>query len=120
MITIYGINNCDVTQKAIKWLKARNTPFVFHDYKVSGIDKATLEKWLQHFPINKVANAKSTTYRSLTDAEKASITDKQKAVALMMQHNSLIKRPIWDLGDGTFFIGWDESAIDKLLAGTKK
>ena len=36
MITIYGIKNCDTMQKALKWLDARGTEYVFHNYKESG------------------------------------------------------------------------------------
>ena len=84
-------------QKAIKWLDANKVKYHFHDYKESGIDKDTIEVWLQHFPIDKVINLRSTTYKELTDSERESIADKSKAIALMMKYNSIIKRPVWDL-----------------------
>ena len=115
MIIIYGIKNCDTMQKALKWLDAKGLKYIFHDYKVSGIDKATLELWLQHFPINKLVNIKSTTYRELTDKEKASIADKSKAIELMIKYNSLIKRPVWDLRNGEFLLGWDEKGLVKKI-----
>ena len=102
-------------QKAFKWLDARKVEYDFHNYKESGIDKATLETWLKHFPADKLINTKGTTYRALTDNEKASITNKSKAIALMMNNTSLIKRPVWDLGNGKFFLGWDENELSKLL-----
>jgi len=103
-------------QKAIKWLDANKVKYHFHDYKESGIDKDTIEVWLQHFPIDKVINLRSTTYKELTDSERESIADKSKAIALMMKYNSIIKRPVWDLGNGNFFLGWDEKALGKLIA----
>lgn len=102
-------------QKAFKWLDAKKIEYVFHNYKESGIDKATLELWLKHFPTDKLINTKGTTYRALTDTEKASISNKAKAIALMMKNTSLIKRPVWDFGDGTFFLGWDEKELSKLV-----
>lgn len=102
-------------QKAFKWLDANKIKYTFHDYKESGIDKATLELWLKHFPTDKLVNTKSTTYRSFTDIEKASIASKAKAIALMMNNTSVIKRPVWDLGNGRFFLGWDEKELSKLL-----
>ena len=102
-------------QKAFKWLDARKIAYVFHDYKVEGIDKATLKLWLKHFPADKLANTKSTTYRALTDDQKAGISVKAKAIELMMEHTSLIKRPVWDLGEGRFFLGWDEEVLAKLV-----
>ena len=115
MITIYGIPNCDTVQKAIKWLNANNLQFQFHNYREAGIDKQTLMKWLQHFPINKLVNTRSTTYKELSDEEKKCIDNKDAAIAVMMQHNSVIKRPVWDMGDGRFFLGWDEKELAKLL-----
>ena len=102
-------------QKAFKWLDAKKVKYAFHNYKESGIDKATLETWLKHFPADKLINTKGTTYRALADNEKASITNKSKAIALMMNNTSLIKRPVWDLGNGKFFLGWDENELSKLL-----
>jgi arsenate reductase len=115
MITLYGIKNCDTMQKAFKWLDAKKIKYTFHDYKESGIDKATIESWLEHLPLDKVVNTKSTTYRALTDAEKASITSRPKAIALMIKNTSLIKRPVWDFGNGTFFLGWNEEELSKLI-----
>ncbi len=102
-------------QKAFKWLDAKGLKYEFHDYKEKGIDKTTLELWLQHFPIDKLLNTKSTTYRALSDTEKASISSKTKAIALMMKYNSLIKRPVWDFGKGIFFLGWNEDEISRLV-----
>ena len=102
-------------QKAFKWLDAKKLKYTFHNYKESGIDKATLELWLQHFPTDKLINTKGTTYRELTDTEKSSITNKSKAITLMMNNTSLIKRPVWDFGNGTLFLGWDENELNKLL-----
>jgi len=115
MVTIYGIKNCDTMQKALKWMDANKVKHTFHNYKEAGIDKPTLELWLQHFPTDKLINTKGTSYRKLTDDEKASITSKPAAIALMMKNPSLIKRPVWDLGNGTFFLGWDENELSKLL-----
>jgi arsenate reductase len=103
-------------QKAFKWLNAKKIKYAFHDYKERGIDKATLELWLKHFATDKLINTKSTTYKALTDKEKESITNKAKAIALMIQYNSLIKRPVWDLGNGHFFLGWDEAALSKVIS----
>lgn len=103
-------------QKALKWLDAKKLKYTFHDYKESGIDKATIEHWLKHLPLDKVVNTKSTTYRGLTDIEKASVTNKAKAMSLMIKNTSLIKRPVWDFGNNTYFLGWDEKAVADLIA----
>ncbi len=102
-------------QKALKWLNANELAYEFHNYKEEGIDKATLEVWLQHFPTDKLVNLKSTTYKNLTDEEKAGVANKAKAIKLMIAQPSIIKRPFWDLGNGQFFLGWNEPELTKLL-----
>ena len=102
-------------QKALKWLDARGTEYVFHNYKESGIDKATITEWLKHLPLDKVVNLRSTTYKELTAEEKADTTNKTKAIALMIKHNSLIKRPLWNLGNGKFYLGWNEMELSQLI-----
>ncbi len=102
-------------QKAIKWLNANNIPYTFHDYKEAGIDKATINNWLQYLPLDKVVNKNSTTYKELPEEDRAAISSKPKAIALMMKHNSVIKRPLWDFGDNTFLLGWNEPELAKKL-----
>lgn len=104
-------------QKALKWLDANKLEYQFHNYKESGIDKATLQLWLKFLPVNKLVNTQSTTFKALTDEEKASIGSKPAAIALMMKYNSIIKRPVWDLGDNRFFLGWKEDELSSLLLG---
>jgi len=115
MITIYGIHNCDTVQKAIKWLDKNKIPYTFHNYKESGIDKPTLELWLKQLPVDKLINLRSTTFRELSDDEKAGIANKSSAIALMIKYNSIIKRPVWDFGNGNLYLGWNEADISKLV-----
>jgi len=102
-------------QKAFKWLEAKKIKYYFHNYKEEGIDKATLEVWLKHFPVDKLINQKGSTFRSLSVDEKASIADKKKAIEMMMKNTSAIKRPVWDLGNGKFYLGWNEEELNKLI-----
>ncbi len=115
MITIYGIKNCDTMQKALKWLVAHGIEYRFHDYKESGIDRSTLEYWLKHLPLNKLVNLRSTTYKDLTNAEKEDVAMPESAITLMLKYNSIIKRPVWDLGNDKLYLGWDEKEISRLL-----
>ncbi|MFM2047948.1 MAG: hypothetical protein RI955_494 [Bacteroidota bacterium] len=95
-------------KKAFKWLDAEGVKYHFHNYKEAGIDKATIEKWLKHLPLEKLVNSKGTTFRSLTEQEKADSKIPTKAIALMIKNPSLIKRPIVDLGNDKFLVGFAE------------
>lgn len=94
MLKVYGIPNCDTVKKAITWLKDHNVAYEFHDYKKLGISEAKLEEWLTQVPYDKVVNRAGTTFKKLTDEEKAKITDNASAIALMLEKTSVIKRPI--------------------------
>ena len=74
-ITIYGIRNCDTMKKARAWLDARQVAYDFHDYKTSGIDRATLEKWAKVVGWEVLLNRAGTTFRKLPDGEKQNIDE---------------------------------------------
>ncbi|MEE1656380.1 ArsC family reductase [Microvirga sp. CF3062] len=102
-VTLYGIKNCDTIKKAHAWLDARGVAHAFHDYKVQGIDRARLESWAQSVGWETLLNRAGTTFRKLPDADKADI-DEGRAMALMLDQPSMIKRPVLDLG-GRILVG---------------
>lgn len=97
-IKMYGIPNCDTVKKAWVWLDQNGVAFDFHDYKKAGIDEASLRLWVAEHGWQTVLNRAGTTFRSLPEAKKADLDD-DRAVALMLEQPSMIKRPVLDLGD---------------------
>ena len=95
---LHGVPNCDTVKKARVWLDQRGVAFVFHDYKKSGIDRASLERWVDEHGWQTVLNRAGTTFRKLPDADRADL-DGDRAIALMLAQPSMIKRPVLDLGD---------------------
>jgi arsenate reductase len=112
--TIYGIKNCDTMKKARAWLDAHAIAYVFHDYKASGIDRATLEGWAKHVGWETLLNRTGTTFRKLADADKAGVTER-KAIALMLASPPMIKRPVLDKG-GKLLVGFEPAAYAKAFA----
>jgi Spx/MgsR family transcriptional regulator len=98
-ITLYGIPNCDTVKKARTWLDARGVAYAFHDYKKAGITAAKLKAWCKVLGWEIVLNRAGTTFRKLPDAAKADL-DSAKAVALMLEQPSMIKRPIVEYKGG--------------------
>lgn len=92
-LVIHGIKACDTMKKARAWLEAAGLPYAFHDYKVAGIDAATLEGWVAQAGWETVLNRSGTTFRGLPEGEKANLSP-QKAVDLMVAQPSMIKRPV--------------------------
>ncbi|MGB8366068.1 MAG: ArsC family reductase [Rhizomicrobium sp.] len=103
-ITIYGIKACGTMKKARDWLETRGIAYVFHDYKVHGVERAVLEEWAREVGWEKLLNRAGTTFRKLADADKAGL-DERKAITLMLAQPSLIKRPVLDAGN-TLIVGF--------------
>jgi len=113
-MTIYGIKNCDTMQKAFSWLRENHISFTFHDYKEKGISKQKIESWLKHFAITELINTKGTTYKNLNEKEKQSISNKSKAIVLMMENTSMIKRPVFEIPGG-LLLGFKVGEWEKKL-----
>ncbi len=96
-ITIHGIKNCDTMKKARDWLDAHKVGYVFHDYKVAGIERSVLEAWAKRVGWEVLLNRAGTTFKKLPDEKKIDL-DEAKAIALMVEQPSMIKRPVLDLG----------------------
>ena len=107
-ITLYGIPNCDTVKKARTWLADRGVAYDFHDYKKSGIDREHLETWADALGWEKLLNRAGTTFRKLPDADKADV-DRAKAIELMLEHPSTIKRPVVE-HDGQYLVGFKPDA----------
>jgi arsenate reductase len=104
MTTIYGIKNCDTMKKARAWLDAKGVAYAFHDYKAVGIDRANLEKWARRVGWETLLNRAGTTFRKLPDGDKEGLGEK-KAIALMLDQPSMIKRPVLEAG-GKLLVGF--------------
>lgn len=93
MRTVYGIKNCDTMKKARDWLDVNGVEYRFHDYKAEGVEPKTLKRWIKAVGWETLLNRAGTTFRKLPDEAKADI-DEAKAIALMVEQPSMIKRPV--------------------------
>jgi arsenate reductase len=110
---IYGIKYCDTMKKARAFLDKNGVEYAFHDYKVSGIDKKRLEGWAKKAGWETLLNRAGTTFRKLSEKEKAGVTEK-KAIALMLDQPSMIKRPVLELPGGKLLVGFKSEEYDKV------
>ncbi|MBS1181666.1 MAG: yffB [Proteobacteria bacterium] len=111
-VTVYGIRNCDTMRKAFAWLDEHGIAYVFHDYKKSGIASDKLATWVSRAGgWEHVVNKSGLTFRGLPETTKDSLDD-QRAIALMIEKPSMIRRPIIEADGGKLIIGFsDESFI---------
>jgi len=95
------------------WLDELGIAYTFHDYKSAGIDRATLESWAKKVGWEALLNRAGTTFRALPDAKKEGLSEK-KAIALMLEQPSMIKRPVLDIG-GTLLVGFSPQSYAAAL-----
>ncbi|MFZ0765399.1 ArsC family reductase [Bradyrhizobium sp.] len=117
-ITIYGIKNCDTMKKARAWLDGHGVAYEFHDYKVAGSPKEKLKAWAGEVGWETLLNRAGTTFRKLPDADKEGLNER-KAMALMLEQPSMIKRPVLDVG-GKLLVGFKPEVYAKEVGASGK
>lgn len=119
MITLYGISNCDSVKKAKKWLGDNAIVYVFHDFRVDGLNAKQIQLWLEQIPREKLLNKRSTTWKQLPDAlKKQLIADNAPESLLidtMTEHPTLIKRPVLAISNDNIQVGFSATDYQQLL-----
>jgi arsenate reductase len=80
MVTVHGLKTCDTTRAARRWLDAHGVIYAFHDVREDGLTQAQVDGWVKQL-----------------ESEKSGL-DARKAVALLLAHPTLVKRPLLDRG----------------------
>ena len=111
--TIYGIKNCDTMKRAFAWLKQHEVEHDFHDYKKAGVNTELLKAWSDQVGWEKLLNTRGTTWRKLSEDQRHDMNE-TKALKLMCQQPSLIKRPVIDHSE-TLLVGFDDAAYERLF-----
>ena len=113
-MNLYGIPNCTTVKKARAWLVGRGLDVAFHDFKKQGVDPAWLRKVAAQTGWQALLNPRGTTWRQLSETDKAAVIDEASAIALMQAHPSVIKRPVLER-DGRYHIGFAEAQYQALF-----
>ena len=112
--TLYGIPNCTTVKKARAWLADHGHDLAFHDFKKQGVDATWLKRVCTQVEWQALLNTRGTTWRKLTDAEKAAAGNEAGAIALMISQPSVIKRPVLE-HDGRYHLGFAEEQYQALF-----
>lgn len=105
--TLYGIPHCDTVKRARAWLDEQAVDYTFHDFKKQGVSAALLDQWIRAAGWEKLLNRAGTTFRQLSEADKAAVVDAASARSVLLAHPSAIKRPVVRWADGALTVGFD-------------
>lgn len=114
MTTVYGIKNCDTVKKARKWLETQGVDFQFHDFRVDGLDPTLVKNWISELGWETLVNKRSTTWKQL-DSNLRDSMDASSALAAVMEHPTLIKRPLLDTGTQRV-VGFKEGTYQSIFS----
>ncbi|MDZ7791585.1 MAG: Spx/MgsR family RNA polymerase-binding regulatory protein [Xanthomonadales bacterium] len=113
MMKVYGIGNCDSCRRARKWLEKSGRDYRWHDLRADGIDEITLREWIDSIGPESLVNRRSTTWRGLDESDRERAMDAHVAPTLLAAHPTLIKRPVFDLGE-CVLVGFNDSVKQAL------
>jgi arsenate reductase len=109
---VYGIPNCNTVKKALDWLKQNQVEFEFHDFKKLGISPEKLQEWNKKAGYETFLNKQGLTWKQLDAETKASVQSADRALPLLQQKTSMIKRPVIE-DNGFLYFGFNEDAYQQ-------
>jgi Spx/MgsR family transcriptional regulator len=116
---LYGIKNCDTIKKARRWLEEHQIDYRFHDYRADGLDDALLQRLIDSLGWEALLNTRGTTWRKLSDEQKAAATNEAGAKALMLTQPAIIKRPVLECGN-EMLLGFSAESYQQFTGGESR
>ena len=110
---IYILSNCDTCRKTLKWFEQSSIKFDVFDIRQDGIDKNIIHAAISALGWGKVLNRRSTSWRSLSEAQRADLTA-DRAAELIIANPTLMKRPLFVI-NGQFAVGFDDASRRMIL-----
>jgi Spx/MgsR family transcriptional regulator len=114
-LKVYGIKNCNTMAKAIGFLQEKGAEFEFFDYKKQKPTETLLKGFLNKTNLPTLVNKQGTTYRKMTEEQKAELEKEESAIPILTENSSMIKRPVIVYPDGSITLGFDPKEIEARL-----
>lgn len=114
MLTVFGIKSCDTCRNARKFFAEHDIPYRFHDVRDDGLDIQMLERWSGRIDWTRLLNKQSLTWRKIPEVDRSGI-GKDRALALMLDNPTLIKRPVLE-SDLFLAVGFSEKRFAEFWA----
>ena len=112
-LIIHGLKSCDTCRNAQKWCRENDVDFQFHDIRADGLTDEQLEQWLATDFGPLLLNRRSTTWRQLSDKDKAKAEGNLKAV--LLDHPTLVKRPVITRNNELISVGFNSRSFADIL-----
>lgn len=106
----FGLKTCDTCRRARRELEAAGIMPEVIDLRADDVTEADRAAMIAAFG-DKVVNRASTTWRGLSDADKAA-----DPATLIAAHPTLVKRPVIER-DGLWYQGWTKAVQAEILGG---
>ena len=90
---------------ALAWLDAHGLAYEFIDYKKADLFQEHLPDWNRRAGWESLLNRRGMMWKRLSDEERSDV-DESKALALMADYPTLIRRPVLDTGK-SLLVGFD-------------
>jgi len=113
-IKIFGIPNCNSVKKAFDWCNQHKLKYTFHNYKKEPADISQLKSWCKLVGWEALFNKKGTTWRLISEKYKDTFLNEKLAIELMLENNSIIKRPVIEF-NSKIIVGYDEELYQSML-----
>lgn len=109
--TLYGLKTCNTCKKALKELEAEGKPADFVDIRADADLASKLPRWIAAVG-DKLVNRSSTTWRGLSEADKARANG-VSLEALLLGNPTLIKRPVIET-NSEVLVGWSAETKSRI------
>lgn len=118
-IHLYGIPNCGSVRRAIDYLKTHNVKYLLHDFKTEPPTEELIRNWVAQDTEQKIINKHSTSWRGLSERQKAALDSSQAVIDVLLAHPLLIKRPIVVQKRKVLTIGFDLEKFNTIFLFSK-
>ena len=112
-LVVHGLRNCDSCRKALRWLESEGVDHRFHDLRADGLERAQIERWMASPLADRLVNRRSTTWRGLDEGQRAA--EGSALVDLLLEHPTLIKRPLLERDGALLAVGFDPGTLRERL-----
>ncbi len=102
---MYAIKNCNTVKKAMDFLAEKGVEYDFHNYKKLGVSEQKLNDWCDQLGWQKVMKQKGPTWNKIGKPI-ADELNREKAIGLMLENQSIIMRPILEKDEKIILVGF--------------